>query len=104
ASVPVELRGAGHASREVHNLCTPETFDADRLMVVEVLTPAGNWSSSPPHKHDEHTEHERRLEEIYYFEIARDGVGYQRVYSSGADRTIDVLTEVRSGDVVLIPH
>ncbi len=104
AEVPVELRGAGQASREVHNLCTPQTFDADRLMVVEVLTPAGNWSSYPPHKHDEHTSRERRLEEIYYFEIARDGVGYQRVYSSGPDRTIDVLTEVRSGDVVLIPH
>jgi 5-deoxy-glucuronate isomerase len=104
ASVPVELRGAGHASREVHNLCTPETFDADRLMVVEVLTPGGNWSSYPPHKHDEHSTRERRLEEIYYFEIAGDGVGYQRVYSSGPDRPIDVLAEVRSGDVVLIPH
>ncbi|HEX3589403.1 MAG TPA: 5-deoxy-glucuronate isomerase [Pseudonocardiaceae bacterium] len=102
--VPVELRGTGQASREVHNLCTPETFDADRLMVVEVLTPAGNWSSYPPHKHDEHSDVERPLEEIYYYEIDHDGLGYQRVYSSGEDREIDVLTEVRSGDVVLIPH
>jgi 5-deoxy-glucuronate isomerase len=100
SGVPVELRGAGQASREVHNLCTPETFDADRLMVVEVLTPGGNWSSYPPHKHDEHTDVERPLEEIYYFEIAGHGMGYQRVY--GGD--MDVLAEVRSGDVVLIPH
>jgi 5-deoxy-glucuronate isomerase len=100
AGVPVELRGAGQASREVHNLCTPETFDADRLMVVEVVTPGGNWSSYPPHKHDEHTERERPLEEIYYFEIAGHGMGYQRVYGGGAD----VLAEVRTGDVVLIPH
>jgi 5-deoxy-glucuronate isomerase len=103
--VPVELRGAGRASREVHNMCTPETFDADRLMVVEVLTPGGNWSSYPPHKHDEHTEDERPLEEIYYFEIGggANGFGYQRVYSSsGGD--IDVLREVRTGDVVLVPH
>jgi 5-deoxy-glucuronate isomerase len=98
--VPVELRGAGQASREVHNLCTPETFDADRLMVVEVLTPGGNWSSYPPHKHDEDTDVERRLEEIYYFEIAGGGMGYQRVYGGG----MDVLDEVRTGDVVLIPH
>ncbi|HEX5117220.1 MAG TPA: 5-deoxy-glucuronate isomerase [Pseudonocardiaceae bacterium] len=100
AEVPVELRGAGQASREVHNLCTPETFDADRLMVVEVLTPGGNWSSYPPHKHDEHTDVERPLEEIYYFEITGGGMGYQRVYGGG----MDVLAEVRTGDVVLIPH
>jgi 5-deoxy-glucuronate isomerase len=103
--VPIELRGAGRASRQVHNLCTPDTFDADRLMVVEVITPGGNWSSYPPHKHDEDTEDEQALEEIYYFEIAGEGgVGYQRVYTSGRDREIDVLTEVRTGDVVLIPY
>ena len=51
--VPVELRGAGQASRQVNNFCTPETFEADRLIAVEVLTPGGNWSSYPPHKHDE---------------------------------------------------
>jgi 5-deoxy-glucuronate isomerase len=107
-AVPVELRGAGRASRQVHNFCTPETFDADRLIAVEVLTPGGNWSSYPPHKHDEHTEHERALEEIYYFEIGghdgEPGVGYQRVYTSGAGREIDVLAEVRTGDTVLIPY
>ncbi len=103
--VPVELRGAGQASRQVHNFCTPETFEAQKLIAVEVLTPGGNWSSYPPHKHDVHTDTERPLEEIYYFEISGTaGVGYQRVYTSGEGREIDVLTEVRSGDVVLIPH
>jgi 5-deoxy-glucuronate isomerase len=51
--VPVELRGAGQASRQVNNFCSPEAFECDRLIAVEVLTPSGNWSSYPPHKHDE---------------------------------------------------
>ncbi|WP_328589237.1 5-deoxy-glucuronate isomerase [Actinomadura logoneensis] len=102
--VPVELRGAGQMSRQVNNFCTPEAFEADRLIACEVLTPGGNWSSYPPHKHDEHTEHESVLEEIYYFEVAAaphggPGMAYQRVYG-----TTDVLEEVRTGDVVLIPH
>ncbi|MDL4821686.1 5-deoxy-glucuronate isomerase [Actinomadura sp. OS1-43] len=106
--VPVELRGAGRASRQVNNFCTPEAFEADRLIACEVLTPGGNWSSYPPHKHDEPTATESVLEEIYYFEVAdgpdgRPGMGYQRVYGT-ADRPIDVLEEVRTGDVVLIPH
>jgi 5-deoxy-glucuronate isomerase len=102
--VQVELRGAGQASRQVNNFCTPESFEADKLIAVEVLTPEANWSSYPPHKHDEEREGEARLEEIYYFEVNRDGVGYQRVYTSGPDREIDVCAEVRSGDTVLIPH
>ncbi|WP_252444098.1 5-deoxy-glucuronate isomerase [Pseudonocardia humida] len=106
--VPVELRGAGQASRQVNNFCTPQAFEADKLIAVEVLTPAANWSSWPPHKHDEERPGESRLEEIYYFEVnapqGREGIGYQRVYSSGPDREIDVCAEVRSGDTVLIPH
>ena len=106
--VAVELRGAGQASRQVNNFCNPETFEADKLIAVEVLTPAGNWSSYPPHKHDEQRPGEAQLEEIYYFEVGvgpvGDGVGYQRVYSSGPGREIEVCTEVRSGDTVLIPH
>jgi 5-deoxy-glucuronate isomerase len=108
AGVPVELRGAGSCSRQVHNFCTPESFEVDRLIACEVLTPAGNWSSYPPHKHDEDRPgQEAVLEEIYYFEIAAGpagpGVGYQRVYGTAA-RPIEVLTEVRTGDAVLIPH
>ena len=108
AGVPVELRGAGQASRQVNNFCTPESFECDRLIACEVLTPGGNWSSYPPHKHDEERPGESSLEEIYYFEVAASpsgvpGAGYQRVYGH-PDRPIDVCAEVRSGDVVLIPY
>ena len=103
--VPLELRGAGQASRQVNNVCTPASFPADKMIVVEVLTPGGNWSSYPPHKHDEQRDDEAELEEIYYFEVnGHGGLGYQRVYSSGPDRQIDLLAEVGSGDVVLVPY
>ena len=112
--VPVELRGAGTSSREVRNFGIPGVLDADSLIACEVVTPAGNWSSYPPHKHDEQRPGvESELEEIYYFEVAPEAgapdvagsnpIGYQRVYSAG-DRPIDVLAEVRTGDVVLVPH
>ncbi|MDX3132719.1 5-deoxy-glucuronate isomerase [Streptomyces europaeiscabiei] len=110
AGVPVELRGAGACSRQVNNYCLPGTFEAEQLLVCEVLTPGGNWSSYPPHKHDEvrideaGDPAESELEEIYYFEVAgEDGFGYQRVYGT-PERPIDVLAEIRSGDTVLIPH
>jgi 5-deoxy-glucuronate isomerase len=108
AAVPVELRGAGACSRQVHNFCTPEAFETDKLIACEVLTPAGNWSSYPPHKHDEDRPGESVLEEIYYYEIqpvgghpgggTPRGLGYQQVYGTSA-----LLAEVRTGDVVLIP-
>lgn len=113
--VPVELRGAGNCSREVRNFAVPAVLDADSIIACEVLTPAGNWSSYPPHKHDEEREGvETELEEIYYFEVqvaeggatgtgVADPVGYQRVYGT-AERPIDVFAEVRTGDVVLVPH
>lgn len=111
--VPVELRGAGASSRQVHNFGTPGVLDADRLIVCEVITPAGNWSSYPPHKHDESLPgRESRLEEIYYFETAvtrdaaapptADPFGYLRTYASAAG-AIDTLAEVRTGDVALVP-
>ena len=103
----MELRGAGSCSRQVNNFGTPDALDADRIIACEVLTPAGNWSSYPPHKHDEDRPGEAVLEEIYYFEVATGpsgpGVAYQRVYGTD-DRPVDVLAEVRSGDVVTIPH
>ncbi|MDG4824865.1 5-deoxy-glucuronate isomerase [Asanoa sp. WMMD1127] len=104
ADVPIEVRGAGLATRQVNNLADAVSFECRALIVVEVLTPGGNWSSYPPHKHDEHRADETALEEIYYFEVARGGPGYQRVYASAPDRPIDVLAEVRTGDVVLVPH
>lgn len=109
--VPVEIRGAGQASRQINNLLEPSAFDADRLCVVEVLTPEGNWSSYPPHKHDEFRGDEVALEEIYYFEMAKvsdsehevgSGFGLHRLYTSDGD--IDLTESVRHGDVVLIPR
>jgi 5-deoxy-glucuronate isomerase len=108
ASIGIELRGAGSCSRQVNNFCTQDAFEASRLLACEVITPAGNWSSYPPHKHDEDRPGESVLEEIYYFEL-RDpangpgGMGYHRVYGSPG-RPMDVLAEVRSGDLVLVPH
>ena len=92
--VPVELRGAGQASRQVNNFCSPEAFECDKLIAVEVLTPGGNWSSYPPHKHDETRADEAELEEIYYFDTP--GLAYQRVYGTPG-RPIDVLAEVGRG-------
>ena len=110
ADVPVELRGAGIASRQVRNFGVPGVLDAHRIIACEVVTPAGNWSSWPPHKHDtDRPGVEAELEEIYWFETqptdgrGTDAVGYQRVYGT-EDRPIDVLAEVRTGDVVLVPH
>lgn len=117
SAVPVEMRGAGRASRQVNNFGTPGTVDADSIITCEVLTPAGNWSSYPPHKHDVDRDGvEAALEEIYYFEMAVDSryadamgagatspTGYQVVYGT-AERPIDVNTSVVSGDVVLVPH
>lgn len=107
--VSVELRGAGVASRQVNNFCMPGTFDTDALIAVEVLTPGGNWSSFPPHKHDEERAGESVLEEVYHFEVepgpdGTAGSGYQRVSSSGPDREIDICVEVGTGDTVLVPH
>lgn len=101
--VPVELMAAGSCSRQVNNFAAADTFDCDRLIAVEVLTPGGNWSSYPPHKHDEHHPGtESVLEEIYYFEVEGDGLGYHRVSPSRTGGT-DVLAEVATGDAVLIP-
>ena len=106
--VKVELRGAGNCSRRVNNFGTPDVLEADRIIACEVFTPAGNWSSFPPHKHDTDRPGESVLEEIYYFEVAdgpngQRGLAYQRVYGT-PDRPADVLAEVRTGDVVVVPH
>jgi 5-deoxy-glucuronate isomerase len=114
ATIPIELRGAGRATRQVHNFGTPAALDADRLIVCEVITPAENWSSYPPHKHDEYIPGvESNLEEIYYFEVASqrgskapaqtDPIGYFRNYGT-SQRQIDTLVEVRTGDVALVPY
>ncbi|GAA1354801.1 5-deoxy-glucuronate isomerase [Streptomyces beijiangensis] len=103
--VPVEQRGSGTCAREVHNFAAADAFACDRLIAVEVLTPGGNWSSYPLHKHDERREGadpESELEEIYYYEFERGGLGYQRV-SPSREGGADLVAEVATGDAVLIP-
>jgi 5-deoxy-glucuronate isomerase len=107
AKVPVELRGAGQSSRQVRNFGTPDALEAGAIIACEVITPGGNWSSYPAHKHDETTETESELEEIYYFEIAagphgEPGLGFMRT-SSSPGHAIDLLEEVHDRDAVLVP-
>lgn len=100
--VAVEVRGGGNATRQINHIL-PAEFPAQRLLVVEVYTPGGNWSSYPPHKHDVHDPpREVCLEEIYYYRIS-DPAGYaiQQVYSP--ERGLDELVRAHDGDLVLIP-
>ena len=106
-----EIRGGGNATRQIVDIIRPD-FPAARLMVCEVFTPAGNWSSYPPHKHDvDRPPGEVKLEEIYYYRFQpatpsrhssegaeADAFGIQRVYDDRADRVMTV----RHGDVTLI--
>jgi 5-deoxy-glucuronate isomerase len=108
SQVPIELRGAGQSSRQVRNFGTPGALDAAKIIACEVITPAGNWSSYPAHKHDQASETESELEEIYYFEIAagpdgQPGFGFMRTSSSPAHQ-IEVLEEVHDRDTVLVPY
>ena len=102
-SMTRETRGAGSNIRHVCNIL-PETEPADSLLVVEVRTPAGNWSSYPPHKHDmDDPPHETFLEETYYHRVnPSQGFAFQRVYTD--DRSIDETMAVEDGDVVLVPR
>jgi 5-deoxy-glucuronate isomerase len=94
-----EIRGGGNATRQIVDILPPAAA-ADRLLVCEVFTPGGNWSSYPPHKHDvDRPPGEVKLEEIYYYRFAApDGFGVQRLYDKRQDRTLTVA----HGDVVLI--
>jgi 5-deoxy-glucuronate isomerase len=96
-------RGSGRTERTIHNILM-EDRPAESLLVTEVLTPAGNWSSYPPHKHDtDDPPNEAYLEETYYHRIARPhGFAVQLVYTD--DRSLDEAIQVRDGDVVLVPR
>jgi 5-deoxy-glucuronate isomerase len=103
----IEIRGGGHATRQI-NTIIPPGFDCHRIVAVEVYTPAGNWSSYPPHKHDVHREDavgrvvEADLEEFYYYKMDRPaGFAVQRVYT--ADRRLDETIVARDNDIVLVP-
>jgi 5-deoxy-glucuronate isomerase len=104
ADVPIEIRGAGQATRQITNFMSPDAFDgADRLICVEVLTPDGNWSSYPPHKHDDTEGSLANNEEIYYFRVGGDGgFALHRTYT--ADGSIDETVVVRDGDIFLVPR
>lgn len=100
--VGVEHKGAGNIARQVHNIL-PEHEPADHLLVVEVFTPEGNWSSYPPHKHDQdNLPHESYLEETYYHKVnPEQGFVLQRVYTD--DLSLDETMAVRDSSAVLVP-
>lgn len=99
--VRVEIRGGKNVTRQIYHLLAPE-FPAHRLLIVEVYTPSGNWSSFPPHKHDQpDMPHENRLEEIYYYKLSHpDGFAIQRLYTG--DARMDQALVVRDNDLVLV--
>jgi 5-deoxy-glucuronate isomerase len=101
--VLVERRGEGQTLRYVHHLLPPSA-DAQRLILVEVYTPPGNWSSFPPHKHDtDDPPRESYLEEIYYYRIdPPTGFAMQRIYT--ADESLDESIAACDGDLVLVPR
>ena len=101
--IHVETRGHGVTERRIHHLLPP-TAPAGRLILFEVFTPGGNWSSYPPHKHDtEDPPREAYLEELYYYRFARpEGWAFARVYT--ADRTLDESFAPGDGDVILVPR
>ena len=96
-------RGQGTNTRHVRNIL-PETEPAESLLVVEVITPGGHWSSYPSHKHDQDNfPHETLLEETYYHRFnPAQGFGVQRVYTDALD--LDETMTVRDGDCVLVPR
>ena len=118
ADVAVEVRGAGQATRSISNFASPESWShADKLMCVEVYTPDGNWSSYPPHKHDDSPECPVNNEELYYFRIgaagstgyAADGFGMHRTYTGerpdlDPSQWVDDSMPVHDGDVYAIPR
>jgi 5-deoxy-glucuronate isomerase len=117
-AVPVEVRGAGAATRQVTSFGIPGVWDhAEKLVCCELITPGGNWSSYPPHKHDATRPCQVVNEEIYLYRIAgpdqvtpsREGFGMHRTYTGPEHEAaglaaIDLSVEVRDLDVVLVPH
>src|SRR6266487_1245600 len=114
--VTIEIRGGDNATRQINNMLAPG-FDCHRLVVVEVYTPGGSWSSYPPHKHDVHKMDaagrvlEADLEEVYYYKIDRpEGFAFQRIYTDPesplhrAGHPIDAVLLARDNDAVLVPE
>ncbi len=107
ADSEIEIRGGHNATRQINSIIPPG-FDCHRIVVCEVYTPGGNWSSYPPHKHDVHREGadgkvvEADLVEIYFYKIDKPkGYAIQRVYTD--DRSIDSAVVAHDNDIVLVP-
>ena len=100
----VEVRGSGTNTRHVRNILSDADDIAESLLVVEVVTPGGHWSSYPPHKHDrDAAPEETLLEETYYHRLSPpQGFAFQRVYTD--DRSLDETMAVHDGDVVMVPR
>jgi 5-deoxy-glucuronate isomerase len=114
--VQISVRGGDNVSRQINDLLPPGS-PVHRLVLVEVYTPSGNWSSYPPHKHDVHLEDEdgtlieADLEEIYFYKInAPKGYAYQRIYTDGnspihqAGHPIDALIRATNNSAILVPE
>ncbi|MCB0113396.1 MAG: 5-deoxy-glucuronate isomerase [Caldilineaceae bacterium] len=114
--VPTGIRGGDNVSRQINDLLAPGS-PVHRLVLVEVYTPSGNWSSYPPHKHDVHIEDadgnliEADLEEVYFYHIDKpEGYAYQRVYTDenspmhAAGQPIDGLMRATHNSAVLVPE
>jgi 5-deoxy-glucuronate isomerase len=110
------IRGGDNVSRQINDLLPPGS-PVEKLVLVEVYTPSGNWSSYPPHKHDRHIEDEQGnlieadLEEVYYYKIDRpEGYAYQHVYTDinsplhEAGHPIDALMRAEENTAVLVPE
>ncbi|MFK7846198.1 MAG: 5-deoxy-glucuronate isomerase [Rhodothermales bacterium] len=115
-TVNAEIRGGDNVTRQINDILPPGSA-CQRLVICEVYTPSGGWSSYPPHKHDVHREDaagnviEADLEEVYYYKINRpEGYAYQRVYTDEhsplhqAGHPIDALMMARNNDIVLVPE
>lgn len=116
SDVQIEIRGGDNATRQINNII-PAGFPCHRLVVVEVYTPGGNWSSYPPHKHDVHKTDqagkvlEADLEEVYFYKLDRpEGFAFQRIYTAPesplhrAGFPIDAVLLARDNDAVLVPE
>ena len=107
ADSKIDIRGGHNATRQINSIIPPG-FDCHRLVVCEVYTPGGNWSSYPPHKHDVHREdadgnmEEADLEELYYYKMNKpEGFAIQHIYTE--DRSIDSAVVAHTNDIVLVP-
>jgi 5-deoxy-glucuronate isomerase len=109
--VSVEVRGSGKATRQVNNIATADSFNqCHKILVCEVLTPGGNLSSWPPHRHDKFPGCPTINEEVYFFQIGKEGadhgdpegVGFFHVYT--VDGSVDETLTIRDRDTYLVPH